>query len=115
MAVMATKEKQVCCGPADAPASATVVSVAPAYAGLTLATDAVATTAESDLVRDMICSFFQDVPFPRLTVGLPHSTSYLRISGVPYWRGDYPMSAEYAHTMIHQHPVAQHAALARLP
>ena len=63
----------------------TVVSVAPAYAGLTLATDAVATTAESDLVRDTICSFFQNVPFPHLTVGLPHSTSYLRISGVPYW------------------------------
>jgi len=65
-----------------------VVSVTPAYASLTLATDAVATSAETDLVRNMICSFFQNAPFPCLTVGPPHSTFYLRISGVLYWQGD---------------------------
>ncbi|KAK1216913.1 hypothetical protein PQX77_020444 [Marasmius sp. AFHP31] len=74
-----------------------VLSTKPAYDGWSMATSAVATTPEVEIIaariRDMVPSEFKY----SLWVGLPTSTSYLKVLDVPYYstRGDRsPITAE---------------------
>ncbi|KAK1217798.1 hypothetical protein PQX77_019548, partial [Marasmius sp. AFHP31] len=74
-----------------------VLSTKPAYDGWSISTSAVATTPEVEIIeariRDMVPSEFKN----SLWVGLPTSTSFLKVLDVPYYstRGDRsPVTAE---------------------
>ncbi|KAK1234029.1 hypothetical protein PQX77_002777 [Marasmius sp. AFHP31] len=74
-----------------------VLSTEPVYNGWSMSTSAIATTPEVEIIaariRDMVPSEFKN----SLWVGLPTSTSYLKVLDVPYYstRGDRtPITAE---------------------
>jgi hypothetical protein len=93
-----------------AQSSLVALSVSRAYSGLSIATNNVATSAEIDIVTDVLSRRFGLNNAPNLFVGPPESTSYLRIPGVPFFvNGEggtkVPITTDQVAYWLNRHPM----------
>ena len=95
-----------------------VLSANRAYQGFTLATSTVPTPAEVDLVRAWIFHSIPDADDLKAWVGLPTSTSYLKIVDVPYFVDNFtkvPTKPEEVRRDMESSPLSEHFTLTGPP